>query len=284
MNTKPISLSTGKTLGHILAYFGLFLAGELLGGLPFDLIFSVVRLPYAALYTSCRMVGSLAMTMLLFWLYTTKVLHRSMADFGICLRLPKWSIALALVLPGFVVAVYSFFGQWSVGNFTLAEGICLVLASVLIALKSGLTEEVLFRGYILRLLESRWGRPLAIFLPSLLFGLVHLTSMTEFSLPSILLLLLSGTMVGILFSLAACRADSIAASALIHGVWNLVMITGIVNIRAGEPASGAFFCLSIPGEPIWLTGGEFGPEASLIALAAYALGCAFLIWGRNRRS
>lgn len=281
MNAKPISLSTGKTLGHILAYFGLFLAGELLGGLPFDLIFSVVRLPYAALYTSCRMAGSLAVTVFLFWLYTTKVLHRSMEDFGICLRLPKWSILLAIALPGFVLAVYSFFGQWSVGRFTVGEGVCLALASVLIALKSGLTEEMLFRGYILRLLEGRWGRRLAILLPSVLFGLVHLTSLTEFSLSSVLLLLLSGTLVGILFSLAACRADSIAASALIHGVWNLVMITGIVNIRAGEPASGAFFGLSIPSTSLWLTGGEFGPEASLIAITAYALGCAFLLWGRK---
>lgn len=281
MNAKPISLSTGKTLGHILAYFGLFLAGELLGGLPFDLLFSVVHLPYAALYTSCRMAGSLAVTVFLFWLYTTRVLHRSMEDFGICLRLPKWSILLAIALPGFVLAVYSFFGQWSVGRFTVGEGVCLALASVLIALKSGLTEEMLFRGYILRLLEGRWGRKLAILLPSVLFGLVHLTSLTEFSLSSVLLLLLSGTLVGILFSLAACRADSIAASALIHGVWNLVMITGIVNIRAGEPAGGAFFGLSIPNTSLWLTGGEFGPEASLIAITAYALGCAFLLWGRK---
>lgn len=281
MNAKPISLSTGKTLGHILAYFGLFLAGELLSSLPFDLLFSVVHLPYAALYTICRMAGSLAVTVFLFWLYTTRVLHRSMADFGICLRLPKWSILLAIALPGFVVAVYSFFGQWSVGRFTVGEGVCLALASVLIALKSGLTEEMLFRGYILRLLEGRWGRKLAILLPSVLFGLVHLTSLTEFSLSSVLLLLLSGTLVGILFSLAACRADSIAASALIHGVWNLVMITGIVNIRAGEPAGGAFFGLSIPSTSLWLTGGEFGPEASLIAITAYALGCAFLLWGRK---
>lgn len=281
MNAKPISLSTGKTLGHILAYFGLFLAGELLSSLPFDLLFSVVHLPYAALYTSCRMAGSLAVTVFLFWLYTTRVLHRSMEDFGICLRLPKWSILLAIALPGFVLAVYSFFGQWSVGRFTVGEGVCLALASVLIALKSGLTEEMLFRGYILRLLEGRWGRKLAILLPSVLFGLVHLTSLTEFSLSSVLLLLLSGTLVGILFSLAACRADSIAASALIHGVWNLVMITGIVNIRAGEPAGGAFFGLSIPSTSLWLTGGEFGPEASLIAITAYALGCAFLLWGRK---
>lgn len=281
MNAKPISLSTGKTLGHILAYFGLFLAGELLSSLPFDLLFSVVRLPYAALYTSCRMAGSLAVTVFLFWLYTTRVLHRSMEDFGICLRLPKWSILLAIALPGFVLVVYSFFGQWSVGRFTVGEGVCLALASVLIALKSGLTEEMLFRGYILRLLEGRWGRKLAILLPSVLFGLVHLTSLTEFSLSSVLLLLLSGTLVGILFSLAACRADSIAASALIHGVWNLVMITGIVNIRAGEPAGGAFFGLSIPSTSLWLTGGEFGPEASLIAITAYALGCAFLLWGRK---
>lgn len=281
MNAKPISLSTGKTLGHILAYFGLFLAGELLSSLPFDLLFSVVHLPYAALYTSCRMAGSLAVTVFLFWLYTTRVLRRSMEDFGICLRLPKWSIQLAIALPGFVLAVYSFFGQWSVGRFTVGEGVCLALASVLIALKSGLTEEMLFRGYILRLLEGRWGRKLAILLPSVLFGLVHLTSLTEFSLSSVLLLLLSGTLVGILFSLAACRADSIAASALIHGVWNLVMITGIVNIRAGEPAGGAFFGLSIPSTSLWLTGGEFGPEASLIAITAYALGCAFLLWGRK---
>lgn len=282
MDTKPIS--TCKTLGHMLAYFGLFLAGELLGGLPFDLLFSVVRTPYAALYTSCRMASSLAMTVFLFWLYTTKVLHRSMADFRIRLRFPKWSIALAILLPSFVVSAYSFFGQWSAGHFTLTEGVLLTLASVLIALKSGLTEEMLFRGYIMGLLEGRWGKKVAIILPSVLFGLVHLTSMTEFSLSSVLLLLLSGTMVGILFSLAAYRANSIAASALIHGVWNLVMITGILNISAGTPASGAFFGLTIPSTSLWLTGGEFGPEASAIALIAYTLGCACLLFAKKSRA
>ena len=80
MNYK---FSTPKTISVIIVYFLLFLAGDLLGSLIFDFLFSTIDLPVRELYPIIRMPGYLLLTLIFFWLYTTKVLHLKMEDFGI---------------------------------------------------------------------------------------------------------------------------------------------------------------------------------------------------------
>ena len=41
--------------------------------------------------------------------------------------------------------------------------------------RTGIVEEVVFRGFIMTALERRWNRWAAVLLPSVLFGLVHIT-------------------------------------------------------------------------------------------------------------
>lgn len=66
--------------------------------------------------------------------------------------------------------------------------------------------------------------------PSFLFSLLHIPSMETFSVAGVMLLIISGTLVGIMFSLIAYKGNSIANSAMIHTVWNFVMVTGILHI------------------------------------------------------
>ena len=46
-----LQFSKGKIIGHIVAYVLLFLAGDLLNSLVFDLLFSMVELPIRSLYS-----------------------------------------------------------------------------------------------------------------------------------------------------------------------------------------------------------------------------------------
>lgn len=143
-------------------------------------------------------------------------------------------------------------------------------------------EEMLFRGFIMTLLERKWNQYAAILAPSLLFGLAHIPSMEYFTIAGVLLLVISGTLVGVMFSLAAYKGNSISNGALMHAVWNFVMVTDILHITTAEGAYGNPICsIIIPSDNIWLTGGGFGVESSLIAVIGYALVCAFLAFKKE---
>ena len=277
MDTRHFSKA--NALKYIFIYFLLFLAGDLLSSLLFDLLFSVVELPVRPLYPILRMSGCLLLTYLLFWLYTAQGLRMCMEDFGITCSVQKWGILLAVLLPLFVVSVYLLIGDPAVNAVPFGEALLIAAASLAIGAKSGILEEMLFRGYMMRLLESGWNRRFAILVPSVVFGLLHIPSMDTFSIAGVLLLTLSGTLVGIMFSIAAYRGNSIGNSALLHGVWNAVMITDLLHITTAQDVYGSpLVSITIPSDSIFLTGGGFGVEASAVSIAGYLLVCGFILF------
>ena len=50
---------------------------------------------------------------------------------------------------------------------------------------AGFVEEMVFRGVILNLLRKKWNRKVAVIVPSVLFGMVHILGM-DFSIGSCL--------------------------------------------------------------------------------------------------
>lgn len=278
MNKAQFKFSTSKTLVNIFIYFLLFLVGDLFSSLLFDLLFSFVKLPSNALYVIPRMLASLLLTVFLFWLYTAKGLHLKMKDFGITLNIKKWGVLISVFLPVFVTVIFAMIGEFNVNSFSVGEICLIIIASTLIALKSGITEEMLFRGYIMKSLESRWNKYIAILVPSFLFGLVHIPSMETFTVSGVVLLIVSGTLVGIMFSLVAYRGNSMSNSALLHTIWNFIMITDILHITTAKGIYGKpIFSIIIPSDNILLTGESFGIEASIIAIIGYILVCGFML-------
>ena len=158
------------------------------------------------------------------------------------------------------------------------DAVLAVAASAMIALKSGILEEMLFRGFMMKLLAVRWNPYIAILVPSFVFGLVHIPAMESFTVGGVALLVASGTMVGVMFSLAAYQGKSVSNSALMHAIWNFVMITSVLHITTAQGAYGSpLFQITIPPDNILVTGGGFGIEASFIALVGYVLVCAVLL-------
>lgn len=275
-------LSTPKTLINIIIYFLLFLMGDLFSSLAFDLIFSVIKLPGSEFYVIPRMTGCLLLTILFFWLYTTKVLHLNMRAFGITFAIKKWGILYAVLLPVFVVSVYLAAGKVEVNTFAFGEVVLIVTASIITALKAGILEEMLFRGFIMKLLENRWNKYIAILIPSFIFSLVHIPSMKTFTIEGVALLIISGTLVGIMFSLITYRGKSIGNSIIMHALWNFVLITNIFHITTVQGAYGEpIFSIIIDSDSLLLTGGEFGIEASLAAIIGYLFVCGTIILRRR---
>lgn len=278
-------LSIAKTMGCIGIYFSAFLAGDLLSSLLFDLLFSVVQLPARGLYSIFRVSGCLLFTVFLFWLCTTKLLHFKMSDFRIHFAIKSWAVLYAVLLPSFVLVCYMLIGNPTVTGLSTAETAVAAVYSAVAALKAGILEEMLFRGYIMKLLEERWNRPVAVLLPSVLFSLLHIPSMREFSVAGVFLLVISGTLVGVMFSLITYKGNSIGGSSLLHTIWNFVFVTDILHITTAQNAYGEpIFSIMIPSDNILLTGAGFGAEASVIAIMGYCLICAAVVFRKKDQS
>lgn len=275
--------STIRVILNVGIYFLLFLAGDLINSFIWDFTFSNVGPLPNEVYSIVRMSGQLLLTCLFFWLYTAKVLHLKMNFFRINRRIKLWWVLPAVLLPSFVIFVFLLIGKTEMASFETGEVILILISSILTALKAGITEEMLFRGFIMKLLESRWNRYVAVLAPSFLFSLLHIPSMETFSIIGVILLIVSGTLAGIMFSVAAYKGNSIANSVIIHTIWNFAMVTGILHITTEQGYYGnPVFSIIIPADNVLLTGAGFGIEASVIAVIGYFCVCAVSLTGSNK--
>ena len=180
----------------------------------------------------------------------------------------KWIIA-AIALPVIVKWIFLLLPGEFVSSGMDKNQIFTTLSSgiVFTGIAAGLVEEMVFRGVIMSLIKERWNTKAAILVPSVLFASVHLIGMS-FSALSCILVLAAGTMVGIMFSMIAMESDSVWNSGIVHSIWNIIIIGGGLGIseKANEYSVMTYV---LDSKSFAITGGEFGIEASVIALIGY---------------
>lgn len=277
-----------KAIFHALICYAIFFVSGLLYPLPFDLLYAITETDFPVLRVVTESLLFIAIFISLAFLYIRKVLKRPLGDFLI--RKPKsifvWIIC-AVALP---LSVCLFFTLFTPGVFAMSELIgedtlwTVLCAVFFLCLAAGITEEITFRGMMMRIIEERWGKAVAVIAPSVVFALVHLLVMESFNADDVLLLTLSGTIAGVMFSLIALRSRSVWPGALVHGIWNLVIIGEILQISV-DPYETSIFTYTLSSESVLLTGGAFGIEASIPAIAAYAAVILIIfIFGRRELS
>jgi membrane protease YdiL (CAAX protease family) len=131
-------------------------------------------------------------------------------------------------------------------------------------------EEAIFRGYpFQRLVESI--TPLgAIAVTSAFFGLAHLANPNRTWIST-----LNTMLVGVPFAIAYLRTRSLWMPIGMHFIWNFLL-----DFLLGLPVSGLNLTASVLTAhvhgPVWLTGGDYGPEGGLLATIAILLGTVYL--------
>lgn len=137
---------------------------------------------------------------------------------------------------------------------------------------TGLLEELLARLILFRLLSRAFGLPAGLIISSIAFGAAHIFNPHSSSLAAIAI----AVEAGLLFAGFYILTGRVWMSAGIHAGWNL-MLGGVFGARVSGMASDGSLLTSLPkpGSMDILTGGAFGPEASLpaviIGLAAFVL-------------
>ena len=145
-----------------------------------------------------------------------------------------------------------------------------VIFRLLFFLLVGIGEEIIFRGVILRYISARWNFAIALVISALLFGCIHITNDNATIWSSLAIAIEAGLMLGAAYMYSGTLWFPIG----IHWAWNF--FEGIVF---GTPVSGyventTIFTSSINGSDL-ITGGSFGPEASVVSVI---LGIVVTIW------
>ena len=180
----------------------------------------------------------------------------------------KW-IIVAIALPVIVKGIFLLLPGEFVSSGMDKKQIFTTLSSgiAFTGIAAGLVEEMVFRGVIMSLIREKWNTKVAILVPSVLFASVHLIGM-NFSVLSCILVLLAGTMVGIMFSMIAMESDSVWNSGIVHSIWNIIIIGGGLGISE-KVSEDSVMTYVLHSKSFAITGGEFGIEASVIALIGY---------------
>lgn len=127
----------------------------------------------------------------------------------------------------------------------------------------GVVEEVIFRGILFRLIADKWNIAVGLTTSSLLFGLAHLGNPGATLWAALAIALASGW----LFGMAYAYHQTIWVPVGMHWAWNYL--------------EGGVFGCAVSGTPLdyrplitprisgtdLLSGGAFGPEASIICVA-----------------
>lgn len=183
---------------------------------------------------------------------------------------PVWAAA-AFIMPSIVVGgLLMFEGHWENPDLDGGQVAALVTQSVfLVGLAVGSVEEAVFRGVMMKALEMRWGKGVAVVVPSVLFAVAHVLN-GGLSAISFVQLLIAGSVVGVLFSLVTYESGSIWSAAFMHSIWNIFMASGILNV-GDEAMENCIFNYVLDTKSALITGGEFGAEASIVSIAAYLI-------------
>ena len=136
-------------------------------------------------------------------------------------------------------------------------------------------EELIFRGYPFQRLVEAVGAVAAVGLCSALFGAVHLGNPHHTWIST-----LNTALVGIPLAVAYLRTRLLWLPIGIHFAWNFVQGFGL-----GLPVSGIQFPYSLLRAEVsggrLLTGGDYGPEGSLLAAVAILLATGYLSFSKS---
>jgi membrane protease YdiL (CAAX protease family) len=140
------------------------------------------------------------------------------------------------------------------------------------AMAAAVGEEIVFRGVVYRRLEERLGTTIALVVSAAAFGLVHAGNPGANWASTLAIALESGVLLGLAY--AATRSLWLPIG--LHFGWNFTE-GGIFGAAVSGGQNSGLINAPLAGPPL-ITGGAFGPEASLAAIAVSLSASIALAW------
>jgi uncharacterized protein len=176
-----------------------------------------------------------------------------------------WGMVVLAVIP-MVLA-----GTLHTQFWTQPRAFGLLLLNLATLAVAALAEEVAFRGYAYRRLIDGVGPVAATIVMSLIFGLGHILNPGTSWASSLVTIL-----AGVLLAVAWLRTHGLWLGWGLHFAWNASM-----GVLFGLPVSGINDFASIVQTRafgrLWLTGGDYGPEAAAFTVIVLLIGMVVLV-------
>lgn len=157
----------------------------------------------------------------------------------------------------------------------LAAALRALVWTLLLLVPAAASEEVLFRGYPFQRLVEAWGRVAPVLGLSALFGAAHLSNPAHTWLSTA-----NTVVVGIFLALLYLKTRGLWLPIGFHFAWNFAMGFGY-SLPVSGIVLGAQPWATTLGGPVWLTGGNYGPEGSVLTTGVFVAATVWLGWTRR---
>ena len=230
--------------------------------------------PYSILTITAFQYGFFLVSTLLIFLSYTLLFRwlekRRISELSLHQILPHLALGLLIgaVLISLTVGVVALAGEVRI---TAINPLSAIVPALAMALQSSTIEELLFRGVLMRLLNSRFGSLPALIVSALIFGAMHKMNPDATWLSALAVAIEAGLLLGMAFLASGTLWLPIG----IHFAWNF-MQSGIFSLNvSGMQMPDGLFSTQISG-PLWATGGAFGVEQSVQAVVFCLIASAAL--------
>lgn len=152
-----------------------------------------------------------------------------------------------------------------------------VVAPLLFAAGAAYVEELIVRGILFRNIEEMLGSWLALAITAALFGLAHISNPHATIVSAVAIALEAGVLLGAAYMVTRRLWLAIG----IHFAWNFAQ-GGIFGVAVSGIASNGILRGKLQGPPL-VSGGSFGAEGSVIAVAVCLAASVPLVMMARRR-
>ena len=179
-------------------------------------------------------------------------------------------IVLGFLLFAIVMTILFAVGVYHPGGWGTTSGLA---NGLFFAVLAGIMEEVLFRGLLFRLsskIVGTWG---ALIFTAGLFGLAHLLNRGATVRSSLAIALEAGMLLGAAYA----ATQRLWLPIGLHAGWNFTEGSLFGMTLSGNIMGVGLLRGSLSGPQV-LTGGAFGPEASIVAVMVCLVAAVFFLW------
>jgi membrane protease YdiL (CAAX protease family) len=185
-----------------------------------------------------------------------------------------WAAFGVIIGAGLFGSVYAILTAMGAAHYAGFNGTAGLATAAAMSLMAGISEELVFRGVLFRILEQSLGTMLALSISAALFGLIHGFNPGA-TIVSTLAIMFEA---GLLLAAAYAWSRSLWLVIGLHFAWNFTEGGVFSAAVSGGDAKGALAYPLSPAAGDLITGGKFGPEASVVAVSVcFALAVVFMI-------
>jgi membrane protease YdiL (CAAX protease family) len=216
------------------------------------------------LYSLVQMILLCSAAVAGYWLYCKLIENRKVHEMDLTKMWKQmgFGLMLGLVFISMIILLMAAFGNYKITGF---NPVTYLVPILIMSVQAGITEEIVSRGVVFRIVEEGAGTWISALISAFIFGFLHIWNPNATVFSSISIALTAGVILALLYVITRQLWVPIG----MHIGWNFTL-GGIW----GAPVSGSDPAGMLKAQftgPDWMTGGSFGPEASVITLAIFLI-------------